>query len=98
MAEVEGFDSHRLRDVIQLEYVEHTVRVFSSLQRGVSARCCEHLLQLKVERGGDLQAHAKVFADFVFTAPPSPKSTTLRFIVRDSGTGRMGSVDLPLKP
>jgi hypothetical protein len=35
-------------------------------------------------------------ADFSFTAPPAPKSAALRFIVRDSATGRMGSVDLPL--
>jgi hypothetical protein len=35
-------------------------------------------------------------ADFYFTASPAPKSTTLRFIVRDSVSGRMGSVDLPL--
>jgi len=35
-------------------------------------------------------------ADFDFTVKPVPKATTLRFIVRDAGTGRMGSVDLPL--
>ena len=35
-------------------------------------------------------------ADFYFTASPAPKSATLRFIVRDSVTGRMGSFDLPL--
>ncbi len=35
-------------------------------------------------------------ADFSFTAPPAPRSAALRFIVRDSATGRMGSVDLPL--
>jgi hypothetical protein len=45
--------------------------------------------------GADLSDTAKT-ADFLFTAPPSPKSTALRFIVRDSATGRMGSVDLPL--
>jgi len=37
------------------------------------------------------------FADFVFTAPPSSKSTSLRFIVRDSASGKMGSQDLPLE-
>ena len=36
-------------------------------------------------------------ADFVFTAPPAPKAATLRFVVRDSATGRMGSVDLPIE-
>jgi len=35
-------------------------------------------------------------ADFYFTASPAPRSATLRFIVRDSVSGRMGSVDLPL--
>ena len=35
-------------------------------------------------------------ADFDFTVKPVAKATTLRFVVRDAGTGRMGSVDLPL--
>ena len=35
-------------------------------------------------------------ADFQFTAEPAPKAAALRFIVRDSASGRMGSVDLPL--
>ncbi len=35
-------------------------------------------------------------ADFLITATAAPKATTLRFIVRDSATGNMGSVDLPL--
>jgi hypothetical protein len=35
-------------------------------------------------------------ADFTIAAQPAPKAATLRFIVRDSATGRMGSVDLPL--
>jgi hypothetical protein len=35
-------------------------------------------------------------ADFHFTAPAAPKAAILRFIVRDSDTGRMGSFDLPL--
>ena len=45
--------------------------------------------------GADLRDAART-ADFHFTAPPAPRSTTLRFIVRDSATGRMGSVELPL--
>jgi VWFA-related protein len=35
-------------------------------------------------------------ADFSFVAQPAPKADKLRFIVRDSATGRMGSVDLRL--
>lgn len=35
-------------------------------------------------------------ADFYFIASPAPKSVTLRFIVRDTISGRMGSFDLPL--
>lgn len=45
--------------------------------------------------GADLRDAART-ADFHFTAQPAPRSTTLRFIVRDSATGRMGSVELPL--
>lgn len=45
--------------------------------------------------GADLRDPART-ADFHFTALPAPRSSTLRFIVRDSATGRMGSVDLPL--
>ncbi len=40
---------------------------------------------------------ASRLADFIFTAPPVPKTTALRFVVRDSATGRMGSVDLQVK-
>ena len=40
----------------------------------------------------------KQMADFVFTAPPpaksAPKTRTLRFVVRDAGSGRMGSFDV----
>ena len=35
-------------------------------------------------------------ANFEFEVQPAAKATTLRFIVRDAATGRMGSVDLPL--
>lgn len=45
--------------------------------------------------GTDLRDTART-ADFQFTAPTAPKSATLRFVVRDSASGRMGSVDLPL--
>jgi VWFA-related protein len=36
------------------------------------------------------------FADFVFTAPASAKAASLRFVVRDSSSGKMGSQDIPL--
>jgi VWFA-related protein len=52
-------------------------------------------MKANAKPGADL-THAGKTADFIFTAPPAPKSTTLRFIVRDSATGRMGSVDVPL--
>jgi VWFA-related protein len=35
-------------------------------------------------------------ADFAFPADVAPKATTLRFVVRDATTGRMGSFDLHL--
>jgi hypothetical protein len=34
-------------------------------------------------------------ADFDFHVEPAGKTATLRFVVRDAATGRMGSVDLP---
>jgi len=54
-----------------------------------------HGMKATAKPGTDLRDPAH-FAGFVFTAQPSPKTTTLRFIVRDSATGRMGSFDLPL--
>jgi VWFA-related protein len=54
-----------------------------------------HGMAATARPGVDLRA-ADRQADFDFTAPPSPKATSLRFIVRDSATGRMGSADLPL--
>jgi hypothetical protein len=44
--------------------------------------------------GADLHDPART-ADFIMTAPEAPKSSALRFIVRDSATGRMGSFDIP---
>jgi len=55
-----------------------------------------HGMTANAKLGANLHDPAKM-ADFVFTAVPSPKATTLRFIVRDNATGRMGAVDLPLK-
>jgi len=43
----------------------------------------------------DLRDPART-ADFHFTASPANKATTLRFVVRDSETGRMGSFDIAL--
>lgn len=54
-----------------------------------------HGMKANAKPGVDLRDPAKK-ADFAFYAEPSPGTTTLRFIVRDSTTGRMGSVDLPL--
>lgn len=46
--------------------------------------------------GVNLKDPAKL-ADFVLTTQPPPKTATLRFVVRDNASGRMGSFDLPLK-
>lgn len=55
-----------------------------------------HGMTANANLGANLHDPSKV-ADFVFTALPLPKATTLRFIVRDNATGRMGSFDLPIK-
>ena len=54
-----------------------------------------HGMKAEAKPNTDLRDIAKS-ADFHFTAAPALKSATLRFIVRDSATGRMGSFDLPL--
>lgn len=54
-----------------------------------------HGMTATAKPGVDLRSTGKT-ADFAFTAAPSNGSTTMRFIVRDSATGRMGSADLPL--
>jgi hypothetical protein len=54
-----------------------------------------HGMKATAKPGTDLHDPAH-FAGFVFTAQPVAKATALRFIVRDSATGRMGSFDLPL--
>jgi hypothetical protein len=51
-------------------------------------------MKANAKPGADLRDPART-ADFLFTAPAAPKSATLRFIVRDSTTGRMGSFDIP---
>jgi VWFA-related protein len=62
------------------------------------SRMLAHVLHgMKAEAKPNTDLHDDVrSADFHFTAAPAPKSATLRFIVRDSATGRMGSFDLPL--
>ena len=55
-----------------------------------------HGMTANAKPGANLHDPSKM-ADFAFIAVPFPKATTLRFIVRDNATGRMGSVDLPLK-
>jgi hypothetical protein len=54
-----------------------------------------HGMKANAKPGVDLHDPARM-ADFAFTAVPSRGSARLRFIVRDSASGRMGSVDLPL--
>jgi VWFA-related protein len=54
-----------------------------------------HGMTSNAKSGVDLRDASRT-ADFHFSAQPAPRSATLRFIVRDSTTGRMGSVDLPL--
>jgi VWFA-related protein len=48
-------------------------------------------------RAGANLADPALTADFQLSASPAPKAAVLRFIVRDSATGRMGSFDLSLK-
>lgn len=55
-----------------------------------------HGMTANAKTGVNLHDPAKM-ADFAVTALPLPRTTSLRFIVRDNATGRMGSVDLPLK-
>jgi VWFA-related protein len=52
-----------------------------------------HPMTATARPGTDLSDPSRV-ADFLFTADPAPKASILRFVVRDSSTGRMGSFDL----
>jgi hypothetical protein len=56
-----------------------------------------HGMKASAKPGTDLRDPSRQ-ADFQFTAVPSPKAATLRFVVRDSATGRMGSFDVPVTP
>jgi VWFA-related protein len=55
-----------------------------------------HGMKANAKPGANL-THPTKTADFAFTAQPVAKATTLRFIIRDNATGRMGSADLQLK-
>lgn len=50
-------------------------------------------MKANAKPGADLRDPART-ADFLFTAPAPPKAATLRFIVRDSATGRLGSTEI----
>jgi VWFA-related protein len=51
-----------------------------------------HPMTAVANPGTDLQAPSRN-ADFLFTVPSTPHTVSLRFIVRDSDNGRMGSVE-----
>jgi hypothetical protein len=58
-----------------------------------------HGMTAHAREGANLRDPAKT-ADFSFTVealPKGAKPATLRFVVRDAGTGRMGSFDMPVK-
>ncbi len=54
-----------------------------------------HAMTSNARAGANLADESKA-TDFLFPAVPASKAAKLRFIVRDSGSGRMGSVDLPV--
>jgi VWFA-related protein len=59
-----------------------------------------HGMTAHAREGANLRDDSKT-ADFGFTVEPSPKeakAATLRFVVRDGATGRMGTFDMPAKP
>ena len=52
-------------------------------------------MTVNAKPGANLHAPASA-AGLAFSAVASPKAVVLRFVVRDSGTGRLGSFDVPL--
>jgi VWFA-related protein len=54
-----------------------------------------HGMTAHAKPGSNLTDPTKT-ADFAFPVQPMPRATTLRFVVRDRPSGRMGSFDLPL--
>lgn len=55
-----------------------------------------HGMLATAKSGVNLSDPARM-ADFAFAAQPPPRTATLRFVVRDNASGRLGSFDLPLK-
>jgi len=55
----------------------------------------DHPMMATAKPGTNLHDESRT-ADFLLTLPISAKAARLRFVVRDSATGRMGSVDLPV--
>jgi VWFA-related protein len=68
---------------VSLDAKQH---MLTHLLRGMSATA---------KAGTNLQEPGRT-ADFALPVQPAPHAETLRFIVRDSATGRVGSFDLPL--
>jgi VWFA-related protein len=56
----------------------------------------DHPMVATAKSGANLRDDSRT-ADFLITLPVSAKAARLRFVVRDSATGRMGSTDLPVK-
>lgn len=54
-------------------------------------------MTLSARAGTNLQEVGKL-ADFELAARPDPKAVTIRWIVRDAASGRIGSLDLARKP
>jgi VWFA-related protein len=54
-----------------------------------------HPMKATAKPGTDLRDPARR-AGFAFTVPDAAKGAVVRFVVRDSSTGRMGSVEVPL--
>ena len=54
-----------------------------------------HAMTSNARAGANLGDDSKM-TDFLFPVTPAAKAATLRFIVRDSTSGRMGSVDVPV--
>ena len=52
-------------------------------------------MKATAKSGTDLHA-ASHFADFIVVAPTNSKAKSLRFVVRDSASGKMGSADVSL--
>jgi VWFA-related protein len=56
----------------------------------------DHPMTAIAKSGTNLRDESRT-ADFLITLPITAKAARLRFVVRDSATGRMGSVDMPVQ-